>query len=117
VPGGPTTTPPTQAQMNNQNSCIGFLNFANDAVSQAIISHNFNLAPSDISQGYPWAFLDQLDLSAYGAAYGNVTSSPSVVLLSQNPDYTVYQKANLSLGGASVPQFKFNILRPFSAIR
>jgi hypothetical protein len=70
----------------------------------AIITHDFQLTPTELSLNYPVVILTPLD--------GNEITSPWFEV-SQHPDYTVLGKGTTAVGALT----KVAIMRPASQIR
>jgi hypothetical protein len=100
----PTTATPTQAFMQNYNMLIATVQASAAADTSAVITHDFGLPASDISQGFP--------LLIFSPGDGNEITSPWYEA-SENPNYTVLQKSTTAAGGL----LKVNISRPHSITR
>jgi hypothetical protein len=101
----PFTTAPTTGQMINTpyNTVIATVVASAAADTSAVITHDFGLPASDITQGFP-----QLTI----VPQGDETTSPWYEA-SENPNYTVLQKNTLGAG----PTVKVFVQRPHSIAR
>jgi hypothetical protein len=100
----PSTTVPSQSVNPGYNMVIATVSASAAADTSAVITHDFGLPASDISQGFP--------LLIFSPGDGNEITSPWYEA-SENPNYTVLQKSTTAAGGL----LKVNISRPHSITR
>jgi hypothetical protein len=102
----PYTTAPTIFQQYTSPRSLVIATVLAGAASDvlAIITHDFQLTPTELSLNYPVVILTPLD--------GNAITSPWFEV-SQHPDYTVLGKGTTAVGALT----KVAIMRPASQIR
>ena len=99
---------PTQVQMGDPkaakfNTVIATISASAASDTSALITHNFQLTASEISQGFPRVVLIPL---------ADETSSPWFEA-SQNPNFSIFQKNTLNAGAA----YRVMISRPLTSDR
>ena len=107
--GGPGNVPPTAAQALNVNTVNVSLSPTNSGDTSQVITHNFNLPPSDITAGWPTVDLDPLNALAAGSNW---------FALSQNPNFTILARGGTTAGvDTANAQIIASIARPHSIVR
>jgi len=99
-----TVAPPAIPNPLPQNTVIATVSASAAADTSAVITHQFGLANSEITQGFPQVSIIAQD--------GNEITSPWWEA-SENPKYTVLQKGTVAAGGLA----KVYIQRPHSIVR
>ena len=102
----PYTSAPTAAQQAAalHSTVVATIASSAAADTQAIVTHNFNMATADITHGFPTPILTPQDNNEITSAWFEV---------SENPNYSVFGKGVLTASGTQ----KVTILRPTSLIK